>query len=113
MTLITEDFGSVLDVDAATLDEVLRTDSFGKFATLDASAQEFIQAGNDWRPGEECLAFMKSHGSDPWVLEYRKGERQFQAVGYVTLEQVLQAFHSYLVGGQEWRASFAWSEILV
>jgi hypothetical protein len=113
MTLITEDFGSVPDVNAATLDEALRSDAFGKFAILEASTQEFIQAGNDWQPSDECRVFMKSHGSDPWALEYREGERQFQAAGYVTLEQVLKAFHSYLAGGQEWRSSFAWSEILV
>lgn len=110
MTLITEDLGEALDVDAAALDEALLSERFGKFAVLSASAHEFIQAGNDWRPGEECSAFLQSHGSDPLVLEYREDERQFQAAGKVTLEQVRQAFHSYLAGGQEWRSNFAWSE---
>jgi hypothetical protein len=111
MTLITEDLGDALEVDAATLDEALLSEGFGKFAILSASAHEFIQAGNDWQPGEESSAFLQSHGSDPWALEYREGERQFRADGKVTLEQIRQAFHSYLVGGQEWRSKFAWSEI--
>jgi len=113
MTLTTEDFGDALDVNAATLDEILLTDMFGKFAILSASEKEFIQAGNDWEPSEECSAFMRLHDSDPWTIEYREGERMFQAVGKVTLEQARLAFHSYLAGGQEWRSNFTWSEIFI
>jgi hypothetical protein len=111
MTLITEDLGEVPNVDATAMDAVLESDGFGKFAILSASEEEFIQAGNDWRPGEECKAFMTAHDSDPWVLEYRETGRQFRATGHVTLEQVRQAFRSYLHGGSEWRSEFTWGEL--
>jgi hypothetical protein len=111
MTLTTEDFGDALDVNAVTLDEILLPDSFGGFAILSASEDEFIQAGNLWEPSEKYAAFLRSHHSDPWVLEYREDERHFQAVGPVTLEQARQAFQSYLAGGQEWRSNFTWSEL--
>jgi hypothetical protein len=111
MTLTTEDMGDVPDVDAAAMDETLATDAFGKFAILSASDEAFIQAGCDWQPDEACQAFMDAHESDPWVLEYREGGRQFRAAGHVTLDQVRQAFRSYLSGGSEWRAGFAWGEL--
>ncbi|MEV6923015.1 hypothetical protein AB0M46_00675 [Dactylosporangium sp. NPDC051485] len=111
MTLTTEDLGDVPDVNAATLDELLASDAFGKFAALSASDEEFIQASNEWEPGAACAAFMQAHGSDPWVMEYRERGQQFRAEGQVTLEQVRQAFQSYLLGGSEWRTAFAWSEI--
>jgi hypothetical protein len=110
MTLTTEELGDVPDVDAAGLDEVLEPDGFGKFAILSAS-EAFIQAGNDWQPGAACETFMDAHDSDPWLLEYREGGRQFRAAGHVTLEQVRHAFQSYLVGGSEWRSGFAWSAL--
>jgi hypothetical protein len=88
MMLTTDDLGDVPDVDAATLDEVLASDGFGKFAVLSASGEAFIQAGNDWQPGEALRAFMAAHDSDPWVLEYCEGGRQLRPVGQVTLEQV-------------------------
>ncbi len=111
MTLSTEELGNAPEVSAATLDELLTSDAFGKFAILSASDEQFIQAGNDWQPGAACAAFMATHDSDPWVLEYREDERQFRAEGRVTLEQVRQAFRSYLAGGSEWRAGLAWGEM--
>ncbi|MBL8798215.1 MAG: hypothetical protein JNM56_30250 [Planctomycetia bacterium] len=111
MKLTTEELGDVPDVNAAVLDETLASDAFGKFAVLSASDDRFIQAGNDWQPGEACRAFMQAHDSDPWLLEYREGGPQFRAIGHVTQEQVRQAFRSYLAGGTEWRTGFAWREI--
>ncbi|GIJ50955.1 hypothetical protein Val02_78410 [Virgisporangium aliadipatigenens] len=111
MTLTTEDLGAVPDVNAATLDELLVSDAFGKFAILSASDEEFIQAGNEWEPGEACATFMQARGSDPWVLEYRERGQQFRADGQVTLEQVRQAFQSYLARGSEWYTALAWSEV--
>jgi hypothetical protein len=113
MTLTTEDLGDIPDVDATAVDEVLRSDAFGKFAILLASNQEFIQAGNDWQPGEECRAFLQQHDSDPWLLEYRESGRQFRAAGHVTLQQVQQAFQAYLTGRLEWRLGFVWTELQV
>lgn len=111
MDLSTEDFGDVPNVDAATLDEALATDAFGKFAVLIASEDAFIQAGNDWQPTDECAAFMAANASDPWVLEYREGGRQFQAAERITLDQVRQAFRAYLTGEAQWRTNFAWNEL--
>jgi hypothetical protein len=111
MTLTTEDLGNLADVDAAAMEEVLASDGFGKFAILSASEEAFIQAGNDWQPDEACRAFLQAHGSDPWVPEYREGGRQYQAAGRVTLEQVRQAFRSYLAGGPEWRNGLVWGEL--
>ena len=108
MTLTTENLGDVPVMDAAGLDDVLEPDAFGKFAVLSASEDAYIQAGNDWQPGAECEAFMAARGSDPWVLEYSEGGRQFRAAGRVTLDQVRRAFRSYLAGGPEWRTGFAW-----
>jgi hypothetical protein len=68
-------------VDMAMLDEVLASDGFGKFAVLSASEEVFIQAANDWEPADAWRAFLAAHDSDPWVLEYREGGRQFRAVG--------------------------------
>ena len=93
MTLTTEDLGDVPDIAAATLDEV------------------FIQAGNDWQPSEECAAFLQRHDSDPWVLEHREAGRQFRATKSVTLQQVRQAFQSFLAGASDWRSEFAWVEL--
>lgn len=111
MTFTTEDLGDVPDVDIAALDEVLASDGFGKFAILSVSEEEFLQAGNDWQPDEECRAFQQAHSSDPWVLEFRAGGRQYQASERISLDQVRDAFRSYLAGGSEWRTGFAWAEL--
>lgn len=113
MTLTTEELGEMPDVDAATVEEILSSDAFGKFVILSASEREFIQAGNDWQPGEECEAFMDEHDSDPWVLEYHKGKKHYRAEGTVTLAQVLCAFQAYRDGRSDWLAAFVWDEIEV
>jgi hypothetical protein len=108
MILTTEELGDTPDVSAATLDELLESDAFGKFAVLSASDKEFIQTANEWEPGPACAAFLRTHGSDPWVLEYRADGQQFRAEGQVTLEQVRRAFRSYLEGRSDWRTEFTW-----
>ncbi|MBY0455811.1 MAG: hypothetical protein K2V38_00580 [Gemmataceae bacterium] len=113
MTLTTEELGDTPDVDAVTLDEILQTDAFGAFAILSKTDGEFIQTGNDWQPSEECRDFLQRHDSDPWVLEYRESDQQFRAAGPLTLDQVRQAFRSYLVGDTGWRLGFQWIEIEV
>jgi hypothetical protein len=111
MTLTTEDGGDILGVDSSTMDEVLRSDAFGKFVVLAASDEDFIQAANDWEPSEEYRAFLRDHESDPWLVEYRESGRLFRAAGRVTLQQVRNAFQRYLSGALEWRAAFAWAEL--
>lgn len=111
MKLTTELFGDIPEVDASMLDELLATDAFGKFAVLAASEDDYIQAGNDWQPGEECAAFLKRNDSDPWVLEYREHGQQYRATP-VTLAQVRAAFREYLSGRREWRSGFVFSRIV-
>ena len=111
MKITTEELGDLPDVAETVLDEVLAADGFGAFAVLSDSDEEFLQAGNDWQPGAACEAFLDTHDSDPWVLEYREGGRQFRAAGHVTLEQVRRAFRSYLAGGSEWRTGFVWDQL--
>jgi hypothetical protein len=112
MLLTTEELGEFHEVTGADIDRILRDDSFGKFAVLSSSEGDFIQAGNDWEPSPECSAFVKLHGSDPWVLEYRDGlsDRLFRASGQITLDQVRHAFLSFLSGQEEWRQWFTWRE---
>jgi hypothetical protein len=113
MWLTTEETGDTPEVTAADIDRILTGDGFGKFAVLSASESSFIQAGNDWQPGEECQAFLRGHGSDPWLLECRDGAsgRQYRVTGHVTLDQVRLAFLSYLSGTRAWQELFDWCEI--
>jgi hypothetical protein len=111
MTLATEELGETPDVNAATMDEILSSDAFGKFAILSRSKREFIQAGNDWQPDKKTTAFLEKHDSDPWVLEYHKGKKHFRAEGHVTLDRLRAAFRSYLEGGSVWQTGFVWNEI--
>jgi len=111
MMLTTEELGEVPNVEAAEMDDILASDGFGKFAILSVSEDVYLQAGNDWQPDEACRAFLLAHDSDPWVLEFREDDRQYQATGRVTLDLVRQAFRFYLSGGSEWRGGFTWSEL--
>jgi hypothetical protein len=81
-----------------------------QFAILSRNDEEFVQVGNDWQPGEECSRFLREHGSDPWVLEYRQAGKLYRSDGRVTLDQVQRAFQSYLAGDDGWRYAFAWTE---
>jgi hypothetical protein len=113
MMLTKEEYGDLPDVTALDIERILPEDAFGKFAILSASQDSFIQAGNDWQPGEECRRFLQENGSDPWILEYREGGsgRHYRAAGHVTLEQVRRAFLSYLAGRDEWRQGLTWEEL--
>lgn len=104
--LSAEEIDDAPNVDAAKLDEVLGSDALGKFAILNKSDGEFIQAACDWRPDEATKAFLATTGSDPWVLEYQENGRHHSVEGHVTLEQALQAFQWCLAGGSEWRIAF-------
>ena len=98
---------------APDTEEILPADSFGKFVTLSASEDSFIQAGCDWEPTPECRAFLEKHDSDPWLMEYRDGGsgRQFRAARHVTLDEARRAFLSYLAGGADWRQAFEWEQV--
>jgi hypothetical protein len=113
MWLTTEEAGDVPEVTAEDIERILPDDAFGKFVILSASETSFIKAGCDWRPGQWCQTLLREDEADPWLLEYRDGEsgRQYRAVGHVTLDQVRQAFLSYLSGGRAWREMFDWREV--
>lgn len=108
MTLTTDELHAFPDVDVATLDRVLEADAFGEFAILAVAQEEYIQAANDWNASDECAKFDQANGSEPWLLEYREGGQHYRASGHVTLEQVRQAFRSYLLGDGAWRSEFTW-----
>src|SRR5205823_6404387 len=103
-----EELGDIPDVTAANIDRILSNDGFGKFAILSASETSFIQAACDWSPSDDCKDFMQRHGSDPWLLEYRDNDsgRLFRATGHLSLEQVREAFQTYLGCEREWRQRF-------
>ena len=47
MTLSTEDLGDIPNVNAATLDEVLEPDGFGKFAIEQSQSRPYPKAGRN------------------------------------------------------------------
>ena len=104
MELVWEELAPVDGVSREELNEILSSDCFGKFAILSRSESDYIQAGCDWQPTEECDAFLKAHESDPWVLEYHGATSgtPVRAAGHVTLSTVMLAFASYLAEGNEW-----------
>jgi len=113
MWLTTEELGDIPDVTAADIQEILPSDTFGKFVVLSAGEDSFIQVASDWQPTPECAAYLREHDSDPWVLEYRDGTtgRQYAATRYATLNEVRDAFVSYLAGDEAWRSMFSWKEL--
>jgi hypothetical protein len=113
LQLITEELGTTDDVQSAEVSETLSADAFGSFAVLQASDDEFVQAGNNWNASEECAAFLRRHGSDPWQLEYRDPESGtlLRAAGDQTLARVTEVFLAFLAGDRSWRSSFKWSEV--
>src|SRR5262245_6354895 len=78
------------------------------FAILSRSEEEFIQAGNNWQPGDECARFLQETRSDPWILEYRENGRLKRARGDRTLSEVIDVFQEYLAGTDEWRTRYWW-----
>jgi hypothetical protein len=113
MWLTTEEQGELPDITIESLNQTIEDESFGKFAVLSASDEAFIQTASDWSPSKECAAFLKRYGSDPWILEYRDStsHQQFRAIGHLTLNQVQQAFASYLRGDNTWQSDHEWIEI--
>jgi hypothetical protein len=110
MNLSMEESGVIDPITSDSLREALGDDSFGKFAILSRSEDDFIQAGNNWDPSEECGRFLKETGSDPWILEYREGQKVRRARGNRTLDEVIAVFIEYLEGKEEWRTRFWWVE---
>lgn len=107
MRLSSEKLGDLINVAAADVERVFYDNSFGQFVILSISEESFIQAASD------ATSFDRQHDYDPWVLEYRDGStaKQFRARGDLSIEQVRQAFLSYLRGGDEWHRDFAWAEL--
>jgi hypothetical protein len=115
MWLNTRAFGEIPDVTAVDIDRVLLADEFGGAATLFASEANYIQAGNAKHvPGHPRASAGMLHVRE-WMLQYgdaaSAGHGGFQAAGLVTLDQVRQAFLSYVNGGEEWRQQFTWAKV--
>jgi hypothetical protein len=112
LKLTTEELGEFPDVTAEQIEETLDDDCFGKFAVLSRSDNDFVQAGNLWSPSEECAEFLKLHGSDPWVLQYRDSLTGLlrEAQGDLTMDQVKLVFLGYLRDDVDWRANFKWGD---
>jgi len=115
MIFTCEELEPLDDISPEQLNEILSSDSFGKFAILSQSDSDYIQAACDWQPTQECSEFLEEHRSDPWIIEYRDGETSahFRAEGYVTLDAVASAFASYLCGNEKGRSSFNWQPVVV
>jgi hypothetical protein len=110
MNLTCEDLEPIDGVNGEQLIEILSSEVFGKYAILAESESTFIQAASDWQPTDECRDFLKANDSDPWILEYRDGDADahYRAAVYVTLDEVIDAFQSYLRGDEKWRTDFNW-----
>jgi hypothetical protein len=111
---LTTESGDISDVTVEVINNLRPTGEFGTFAQLFASEANFIQAGPE-TPGPRRKAFLREHGSCPWVLQCGYGDghpgQVFQVAGLVTWDQVRQAFLSFLAGGEEWRRQFIWGEL--
>jgi len=112
MRFTTEEGDEIREITAKQLRQVLSDDAFGKYALLEANLHDFIQAGCDWQPGEEVRRYIAEHDSDPWLLEARGGGAQFRVTRHVTLNEVIEAFTSYLERGTAWQTNFEWALIL-
>lgn len=131
MRLSAEKLKEVADVTAADIEHVLAENSFGDFAILSASDDDFIQVACNWNPvvvlasdhdslqvARNCALseeagdlFSRRH--DSWALEYRDGTTgmQFKARRDLTLVQVKEAFLSYLRGDRAWHDAHTWEEL--
>jgi len=108
---LTTESGDVIDpITPDGLRQALGDDSFGKFAILSRSEDEFMQAGNNWNGSEECARYLKETGSDPWILEFRENRKNKRARGDRTLGEVIEVMIEYLEGGEEWRTRYWWVE---
>jgi hypothetical protein len=111
---LTTESGTLPDVTAEGINNLRPIGELGNFAQLFASETNFIQAAPEV-PGRKREAFLREHGSVPWLLQQGYGDEKpgqmFQAAGLFTWDQVRQAFLSFLAGGEEWRRQFTWAEL--
>lgn len=109
MRFTSEEGEEIREITASQLREVLADEAFGKFALLEANLQDFIQAGCDWQPTQQVRRFLAKYDSDPWLLEARGGGALFRVTRHVTLNEVIEAFTSYLERGTKWQTGFQWA----
>jgi|SRR6516164_7792430 hypothetical protein len=98
MDLIMAGSKAVLGVDAQLVEEILADDSRrGEFVILQVDKNTFLQASGE--------------GDGPYVLEYKDGGQQFQALDAPTKDKVKEAFLDYLRGGSEWKTERQWRQL--
>ena len=98
MDLIMAGSKAVLGVDAQLVEEILADDSRrGEFVILQVDKNTFLQASGE--------------GDGPYVLEYKDGGQQFQALDEPTKDEVREAFLDYLRGGSEWKTKRHWRQL--
>lgn len=112
MELTSEDAATIDSPTASEIREFLEPDSFGSYAMLASSENDFVQIGNSWQPTDECNLYIAQHKSDPWILEFHtpdKPKNQNQrATRYVTLEEATEVFCQFAEGRGNWLSNFDW-----
>lgn len=111
MLLIGDSFPDVQD---ATLEDLHRVFSAAvtlnySCLVLDESEDKFLLGYIEPDPDEK---FRRLHDSEPWGLQYRDpaSGKTFCHPDFLTLEQMGEAFVSYLTGGVDWQ-NFVWVEV--
>jgi hypothetical protein len=111
------------NVSAEFIERAFDDKAIGTFAHLSLSHDVFIQAGSKGTPSncvppddplvKEHRSFIERTGSEPWTLQYIDGvaRKEYQAQGYLTLEQVKTAFIEYLRTDGQWRQNHVWEEL--
>ena len=111
------------NVSAEFIERAFDDNAIGTFAHLWLSNDIFIQAGSKGRPSncvppddplvKELWNFIQRTGSEPWTLQYIDGvaRKEYQAQGYLTLEQVKTAFIEYLRTDGQWRQNLVWEKL--
>jgi hypothetical protein len=111
MKLTTEDAAEIESPSADDIDATLVGDSFGSYAILERTPDDYIQIGNAWQPDGATKEFIAKTGSDPWILEYHVPDVDCnrRADGFVTLDDARRAFKLFCSGDVSWREWYTWS----
>ena len=123
MRFSSQDLPDMEIVSAEFIERAFDDKAIGTFAHIWLSYDAFIQAGSKGTPSncvppndplvKELWSFIQRTGSEPWTLQYIDGvaRKEYQAQGYLTLEQVKTAFIEYLRTDGQWRQNHIWEEL--
>jgi hypothetical protein len=103
----------VSEVTRAELDRILAGEPLSSFFSLIASKTSYIRASVDAAAKTGPKANPQKSVHQPWTLEYFDGQSRqfFRSFDRITLEQVRQAFCSYVVGSDEWHHIVHWQRM--